>query len=57
MEWITNYSNLQFNCQTINELWRIAYCIQFKDNNIVDMIRVAVIWILWLEPLNQHIDF
>jgi hypothetical protein len=42
-KWIANYSNFIFTCQSIKELWCVGLIY------IVEMVRGAVICIIWLE--------
>jgi hypothetical protein len=47
--WIANYNGFTFGCATIAELWDIDGYIPMKDPNVVEMIRGAVLWCVWLE--------
>lgn len=50
-EWIAQYNN--FNCCSINkidDLWSyLPAGIPLKDNNILELVRGAVCWTIWLE--------
>jgi hypothetical protein len=47
--WIVRYNNFHFNCCTIDELWQLNVFIPFKDDNICEMVRRAVTWVIWKE--------
>jgi zinc-binding in reverse transcriptase len=45
--WIASYNNFSFSIQTVDELWQIDACIPFKDKNICEMLRGAILWTIW----------
>jgi hypothetical protein len=47
--WIANYNGFVFECSTIQELWDIDACIPMKESKLVELIRGAVLWTIWLE--------
>jgi zinc-binding in reverse transcriptase len=47
--WIARYNNFNFNCSTIDDLWQLNAYIPFKDDNICEMVRGAVTWVIWKE--------
>lgn len=38
-----------FNCQSIYDLWILDASIPLKDKLLLEMIRGAVLWVIWLE--------
>jgi hypothetical protein len=36
----------------LEDLWYIDCCIPLKDRNLVELIRSAVCWVVWLERNN-----
>jgi zinc-binding in reverse transcriptase len=47
--WISNYNNFTFNCNTIEEFWQVEAQIPYKDDKLIELIRRACLWIIWLE--------
>jgi zinc-binding in reverse transcriptase len=47
--WITGYNNLNFQICTIEELWYLDYNIPYKDSNLCEIVRGAVLWTIWNE--------
>jgi hypothetical protein len=47
-EWIITFNNFHFVCQTLDNLWIIDCCMPLKDKLLVELIRNAVCWVLWL---------
>ena len=48
-DWKTAYNGFTFTCSTISDLWLLDSAIPLKDRLLVEMIRGAVIWTVWLE--------
>lgn len=46
--WIANHNGFHFNCETIEDLWYIDSCIPLKDRLLVELVRAATLWTLWL---------
>jgi hypothetical protein len=44
--WITRYNTF---CEIIKDIWHLNTYIPYKDDNICEMIRGAVLWIIWNE--------
>jgi zinc-binding in reverse transcriptase len=49
--WIAHYNNFNFHlyCNTIEDLWIIDNYIPFKDPNLCEMLRTAILWVIWKE--------
>lgn len=47
--WIANFNGFTFVCATMADLWAIDAYIPMKDSNVVELIRGAVLWCVWLE--------
>ena len=47
--WISIFNGFTFQCATIEELWLLDAAIPLKDKLLLEMIRGAVLWLLWLE--------
>jgi hypothetical protein len=49
--WIANYNNFNFSihCNSLIELWHLDNCISYKANIICELMRGAVLWVLWNE--------
>lgn len=46
--WIARHNNFTYNCNSINDLWLIDSCIPLKDVLLVELLRVATLWNIWL---------
>jgi hypothetical protein len=46
---IAIYNNFTFICSTLSDLWEIDCCIPLKDRYVIEFIRCAVLWVVWLE--------
>ena len=46
--WIAEYNNFDFNIGTMEELWFIDSLIPLKDRLLLELVRGAVLWTLWL---------
>ena len=53
--WIVNFNNFVFEGSTVEKLWELDYCIPLKDVNLVEIIRGAVLWSIWLDK--NRIEF
>jgi hypothetical protein len=47
--WISIYNGFTFQGIALDDLWFIDSCIPFKDRLLIELIRSAVIWVLWIE--------
>lgn len=47
--WIAKHNNFHFDCTNISDLWVLDAYIPFKNKPLVELIRGAVIWVIWLE--------
>jgi zinc-binding in reverse transcriptase len=49
--WISHYNNFNFHmfCNSIEELWIIDNYILFKDTNLCEILRAAILWVIWKE--------
>jgi hypothetical protein len=47
--WISIYNGFIFQGSVLEDLWIIDSCIPLKDKLLIELIRSAVIWVLWLE--------
>jgi zinc-binding in reverse transcriptase len=49
--WISHHNNFRFHDHrvSIKVLWSIDYCIPFKDSNLYELLRGAVLWVIWNE--------
>src|SRR5664279_1582390 len=46
--WIGNYNNFHYNCRTISDLWLFDNWIPLKDSLLVELVRAATLWLVWL---------
>lgn len=46
--WIANHNNFVFNCSTLADLWSLDAWIPLKDCLLIELIRAATIWTVWL---------
>ena len=46
--WIADYNNFAFDITTMEELWFIDALIPFKDRYLIELVRGAVLWVMWL---------
>ena len=46
--WIANHNGFAFNCVNIEDLWLIDSCIPLKDKLLVELVRAATLWTIWL---------
>jgi zinc-binding in reverse transcriptase len=44
--WIASYNNFSFNCNSIDDLWQINAYIPYKVNNICDILKGVVLWVI-----------
>ena len=47
--WIAQHNNFEFQGTTIDDLWFIDASIPLKDRLMVELVRGAVLWTIWLE--------
>jgi zinc-binding in reverse transcriptase len=47
--WIFTYNGFIFQGTVLDDLWLIDSCIPLMDKLLIDLIRSAVIWVLWIE--------
>jgi hypothetical protein len=47
--WIVSYNNFSFNCNSIDDLWQINAYFPYKVNNICEILKGAVLWVIWNE--------
>jgi hypothetical protein len=47
--WISNHNGFAFQGVKMDDLWFIDYCIHLKDKLLIELVRSAVCWILWIE--------
>lgn len=45
---IANYNNFVFNCDHLTDLWLVDAWIPLKDRFLIELIRAATIWVVWL---------
>jgi zinc-binding in reverse transcriptase len=55
--WVASYNNFQFSCQNIENLWCINAVIPYKDDNICEMLRGAILWVIWKEMNNLIFNY
>ena len=48
-DWITSFNNFNFDYSSLEELWFIDAVIPLKDRLLVELLRGAVLWCIWLE--------
>lgn len=46
--WIANYNNFHFNCDCVSDLWLLDALIPLKNSILIELIRAATIWVVWL---------
>lgn len=46
--WIASHNNFLFNCSHLSDLWILDAYIPLKDKFLLELIRAATLWILWL---------
>jgi zinc-binding in reverse transcriptase len=49
--WIGHHNNFSFHmlCKSIEDLWIIDNYIPFKDTNLCEIFRAAILWVIWKE--------
>jgi zinc-binding in reverse transcriptase len=47
--WIATFNNFSFQGSVMEDLWEIDYSIPLKNQYVVELIRGAVLWSVWLE--------
>jgi hypothetical protein len=48
-QWIAQFNSFTFTSSTIQDLWHLDSCIPLKNKYVIEMIRGAVLWNVWLE--------
>jgi zinc-binding in reverse transcriptase len=48
-QWIVKYNNFYFYVDTIQDSWQMDCCIPLKNKFVIEMVRGAVLWTVWLE--------
>jgi zinc-binding in reverse transcriptase len=51
-EWIAKFNNFNFIGTSLDDLWIIDSCIPLKDKVLIELIRGAVCWTIWLKRNN-----
>ena len=46
--WIAEHNNFNFDCVTIADLWVLDAFIPLKDSLLIELIRAATLWTIWL---------
>ena len=46
--WIANYNGFTYNCTSVPDLWSIDQLIPLRDSLLIELIRAATVWIIWL---------
>ena len=46
--WLANFNNFEFDYTTVEELWLLDASIPLKDRLLIEMVRGAVLWTVWL---------
>jgi zinc-binding in reverse transcriptase len=47
--WIARYNSFTFEGAVLDDIWLIDCCIPLKDKLLVELIRSAICWVIWLE--------
>ena len=47
--WIASHNSFTFNCNYLDDLWLLDASIPLKDRLLVELLRGAILWIVWLE--------
>jgi hypothetical protein len=48
-QWIAQFSNFTFYGCLLEDLWMMDSCILLKDKILIELVRSAVCWVIWLE--------
>jgi hypothetical protein len=48
-QWISAYNNFYFTGTTLKDIWIMDYAIPMKDKALLELIRGAIFWTIWLE--------
>lgn len=46
--WIATHNNFTYNCLTLSDLWLFDAWIPLKDRFLIELIRAATLWVVWL---------
>ena len=46
--WIAHHNGFRYDCTTLEDLWLLDAYIPLKDTLLVEMIRAATLWTIWL---------
>jgi hypothetical protein len=49
LKWIANHNYFQFEGTSLEDIWVLDALIPYKNITLVEMIRGAVLWTIWLE--------
>ena len=52
-DWIASYNSFTYNCTNIDDLWILDAYIPLKDKKLLELIRGAVLWTVWIERNNM----
>jgi hypothetical protein len=47
--WIAQYNYFTFEGAVLDDIWLIDCCIPLKDKVLVELVRSAICWVIWLE--------
>jgi hypothetical protein len=47
--WIATFNNFSFDCECLDDLWLLDAVIPLKDRLLLELLRGAVLWSIWLE--------
>ena len=47
--WIATYNSFTFECNSLDDLWLLDASIPLKDRLLVELLRGAILWNVWLE--------
>ena len=47
--WIATYNSFTFDCNSLDDLWLLDASIPLKDRLLVELLRGAILWNVWLE--------
>jgi hypothetical protein len=47
--WISIHNSFTFKGSSLEDLWMLDYCIPLKDKSLMELVRSAVCWVLWIE--------
>ena len=50
--WLADHNNFTFNCEYLLDLWLLDAWIPLKDCLLIELIRAATLWTIWLARNN-----